>query len=203
MNPLYEELQWLERPPQDFSKRLKALENLPGPAGQQMQELAQYALDVNQLIKLAKVISGKRREAEVAGTWLTGLVPFRMAVLSNSTIDLIVPALVASAARHGIALEVVETSYDQAAQEVLDPDSKVNRSNPDAVLLALIIEPYRLRLCLEIQQPRPPLSKMRSLICKLFARQSKRTPGLSVFSKVSLRLRRRYWVAWIARFREH
>ena len=145
MNPLYEELQWLERPPHDFSKRLKALENLAGPAGPQIQELAQHALDVNQLIKLAKVISGKRKETEGAGTWLTGLVPFRMAVLSNSTIDLIVPALIASAARHGIALEIVETSYDQAAQDALDPDSKVNRSNPDAVLLALDYRALPLR----------------------------------------------------------
>ena len=44
-----------------------------------------------------------------------------------------VPALVASAARHGIALEVIQPSYDQVAQEALTPDSKVNCANPDAV----------------------------------------------------------------------
>ena len=64
-------------------------------------------------------------------------MPFRLAVLSNSTIDLIEPALVASAARHGIALEVIQPSYDQVAQEALTPGSKVNSSKPDAVLLAL------------------------------------------------------------------
>jgi FkbH-like protein len=50
---------------------------------------------------------------------------------------MIVPALVASSARHGVALEVIQPSYDQVAQEALTPDSKVNSSKPDAVLLAL------------------------------------------------------------------
>jgi hypothetical protein len=38
-----------------------------------------------------------------------------------STIDLVVPALVASAARRGIVLEVIQPSYDQVAQEALTP----------------------------------------------------------------------------------
>jgi predicted enzyme involved in methoxymalonyl-ACP biosynthesis len=75
-------------------------------------------------------------------------VPFRLAVLSNSTIDLIVPALVASAARHGIALEVIQPSYDQVAQEALTPDSKVNSSKPDAVLLSLDYRALPLKLSL-------------------------------------------------------
>jgi len=69
-------------------------------------------------------------------------------VLSNSTIDLIVPALVASAARHGIALEVIQPSYDQVAQEALTPGSKVNSSKPDAVLLALDYRALPLKLSL-------------------------------------------------------
>ena len=74
------------------------------------------------------------------------LSPFRLAVLSNSTIDLIVPALVASAARHGIALEVIQPSYDQVAQEALTPDSRVNSSKPDAVLFALDYRALPLKL---------------------------------------------------------
>jgi FkbH-like protein len=76
------------------------------------------------------------------------LLPFRLAVLSNSTIDLIVPALVASAARHGIALEVIQPAYDQVAQEALTPDSRVNSSNPDAVLFALDYRALPLKLAL-------------------------------------------------------
>jgi hypothetical protein len=133
MNSLYSELQWLPRPPREFRERLRDLENSAGQLGCELQSLALHALDVNQLTKLAKTIG----QARADGRSLEPLVPLRLAVLSNSTIDLIVPALVASAARHGIALEVIQPSYDQVAQEALTPGSKVNSSKPDAVLLAL------------------------------------------------------------------
>jgi FkbH-like protein len=144
MNPLYAELQWLPRAPEDYSARLKALAHSPGPLGCELQAMALHALDLNQLTKLAKAVGKARSE----GKPLNPLTPFRLAVLSNSTIDLIVPALVASAARHGIALEVIQPSYDQVAQEALTPDSKVNCSNPDAVLFALDYRALPLKLSL-------------------------------------------------------
>jgi FkbH-like protein len=83
---------------------------------------------------------------------LDPLVSFRLAILSNSTVDLIVPALVASAARRGIALEVIQPSYDQVAQEALTPDSKVNISKPDAVLMALDFRALPLKLSMGDQE---------------------------------------------------
>jgi FkbH-like protein len=103
---------------------------------------------MNQLMKLAKAIAKARSNAQPGVNILDPLVPFRLAVLSNSTIDFIVPALVATAARHAIALEVVQPSYDQVAQEALTPDSKVNCSRPDAVLLALDYRALPLKLSL-------------------------------------------------------
>jgi FkbH-like protein len=144
MNSLYSELQWLPRPPREFRERLKELGNSAGHLGRELQSLALHALDVNQLTKLAKTIG----EARLDGRSLDPLVPLRLAVLSNSTIDLIVPALVASAARHGIALDVIQPSYDQVAQEALTPDSQVNSSKPDAVLLALDYRALPLKLSL-------------------------------------------------------
>jgi len=144
MNPLYAELQWLPRAPGDFPARLKALANSAGSHGRELQELALCSLDLNQLTKLAKAIGKLQSD----GKSLAPLTPFRLAVLSNSTIDFLVPALVATAARHGIALEVIQPSYDQVAQEALTPDSKVNRSNPDAVLLALDYRALPLKLSL-------------------------------------------------------
>ncbi len=131
MNSLYSELQWLPRVPADFSARLKALAG--AVTGRELQALASFALDLNQLTKLAKATDKARN----AGNSLEPLVPFKLALLSNSTVDLIVPAMVASALRHGIALEVIQPAYDQAAQEALTPDSTVNSSRPDAVLFAL------------------------------------------------------------------
>jgi FkbH-like protein len=117
---------------------------MPGALGLELQFLASYALDLNQLTKLAKAIA----RARSAGNSLGPLVPFRLALLSNSTTDFIVPALIASAARHGIALEVIEPSYDQVAQEALTPDSKVNSSKPNAVLFALDYRALPLKLSL-------------------------------------------------------
>jgi FkbH-like protein len=142
MNSLYTELQWLPRAPEDFSARLKALARAEGPLGCELQALALHALDLNQLTKLARAMA--RLSAD--GRPLHPLVPFRLAILSNSTVDMIAPALTASAARQGIALEVIQPSYDQVAQEALTPDSEVNRSKPDAVLFAIDYRALPLKL---------------------------------------------------------
>jgi FkbH-like protein len=144
MNVLYSELQWLPRVSEEFPEKLKALRNVAGPLGRELQLLASHALDLNQLMKLGKAISRAHSE----GKSMEPLAPFRLAVLSNSTIDLIVQPLIASAARHGIVLEVIQPLYDQVAQEALTPDSKVNSSKPDAVLFALDYRALPLKLSL-------------------------------------------------------
>jgi FkbH-like protein len=144
MNPLYSELQWLPRVPNDFPATLKALANSSTPIGRELQALASFGLDLNQLTKLAKSIFRARSEAKS----FDPLTPFRLALLSNSTIDMIVPALVGTGPRHGIDLEIIQPSYDQVAQEALTPDSKVNSSRPDAVLLALDYRALPLKLSL-------------------------------------------------------
>jgi FkbH-like protein len=141
---LYSELQWLPRPPQDISAQLKAARSSGESLGTAIRSLASFSLDLNQLTKLARVIGRAISE----GASLHPLEPFRLAILSNSTVDMIVPALIASAARHGIALEIIQPLYDQVAQEALTPDSKVNSSKPDAVLFALDYRALPLKLSL-------------------------------------------------------
>jgi FkbH-like protein len=133
MNKIYSELQWLPRAPETFNGQVRALRDLREGLGRELQALALYALDTNQLIKMARIIE----KALAGGEDLRPLEPFRLAVLSNSTLDLIMPALVGSAARHGIALDVIVGGYDQVTQGALSADSKINRANADAVLLAL------------------------------------------------------------------
>jgi FkbH-like protein len=144
MNTLFTELQWLPRVPEDIANRLKAIGGSADAVGNEVQALASYRLDLNQLTKLAQTMD----KARSAGRSMDPLAPFRLAILSNSTTDLIVPALVASAARHGIALEVIQPAYNQVAQEAFAPDSIVNTSNPDAVLLALDHHALPLKLSL-------------------------------------------------------
>jgi FkbH-like protein len=144
LNPLYAELQWLPRAPDDFSARLKALGTSSEPLGAAFRGLALHGLDLNQLTTLAKTIAAARS----SGKDMHPLTPFRLGVLSNATVDLIAPAFVAAAARHGVSLELIQPSYDQVAQEALTPDSQVNASRPNAVLFALDYRALPLKLSL-------------------------------------------------------
>jgi FkbH-like protein len=143
-NSLFTELQWLPRAPDDFSDRLKRARASSSSLGTDLLYLARYGLNINQLSKLAKLVNDARSGTKE----LTPLVPFRLALLSNATTDPLLHPLVASAVRHGIALEVIQTAYDQVAQEALIADSRVNSSKPDAVLLALDYRALPLRLCI-------------------------------------------------------
>ena len=114
----FTDLCWLTRPPADFAEQCRSARADPGALGFRVQTLASHALTSNQLLRLAKLID----EARADGHPLTPLTPFRLGLLGNGTLDLIVPALTASAARHGIALECVPGSYDQVLQEALSPE---------------------------------------------------------------------------------
>ena len=143
MNEMYSQLQWLPRPLQTFSAELRTAESA-ATLGDELRSLASYALDLNQLTRLAKVLSRTR----CAGRSLQPLEFFRLAILSNSTVEMIVPAIVATAARHGFDLEVIQPCYDQVVQEALTPDSKVNGAKPDAVLFALDYRALPIKLSL-------------------------------------------------------
>jgi FkbH-like protein len=130
---LYTELEWLPRPPEDFSTRCRALREATGEVGREMRALASYGLDENKLTRLANSIEAVRDRPE----GLRPLTPFRLGILSNATSHFMVPALTATAPRYGIALECVEANYGQVMQEALTAGSMINRALPDAVLVAI------------------------------------------------------------------
>jgi FkbH-like protein len=130
---LFVELAWLPRRPDDFAAQCRTAATAEGDLGDTVRKLATYALDAIALGRLTKVIDRVRAD----GRSLAPLTPFKLGILGNGTIDFIVPAFVASAARHGIALECFKSDYDQIIQEALNPDSRINRARPDAVLIAL------------------------------------------------------------------
>jgi FkbH-like protein len=129
---IYATLAWLPRPPADFRQRCRAAAEAAEP-GRALAALARHALDENQLRRLAAAYES----AVARGASLGPLVPFTLAVLGNATLEPLVPALVASAVRHGVALRCIEADFAQTVQEALSSDSAVNRARPDAVLLAL------------------------------------------------------------------
>jgi len=132
-NALFTGLEWLPSPPADFTARCRALGTSPTPAGEAVRTLARHRLDENALNRLAKAMARMRAD----GGSLAPLAPFRLGLVSNATSHPLVPALEATAARHGIDLSCIEANYDQVMQEALSPDSLVNSARPDAVLVAI------------------------------------------------------------------
>jgi FkbH-like protein len=132
MTDLYTRLAWLCPAPADFAAECKALGStaLPGSAA---RELANYSLDPDQLTRLGKALL-RMMEAR---TPLHPLEPFRLGLIGNGTLDMVIPILVATAARHGFALECIPADYGQVAQEAMDPSSRINTARPDAVLVAV------------------------------------------------------------------
>ncbi|MGH7065478.1 MAG: hypothetical protein ACREET_15490, partial [Stellaceae bacterium] len=126
------QLPWLPSAPAEFRMLSRDLAQSHDD-GARIRHLASHRLDNAQLFRLAATIKAM---AARAGNFRQ-LTRFRLGFLSHGTTELIAPVLVASAARYGILLEVIEAPFDQIVHEALTAGSKTNRAKPDAVLLAL------------------------------------------------------------------
>jgi len=128
MNNIFEDLSWLPRPPLDFAQKLKDATN-----GAQLRELAKFSLDENDLRRLYK----KTLSLQNSTDDLSPLVPLNIGLISNATTQLLVPALVATALRFGISLQVIEAEFNQVAQEAFSQHSKLMKQNLNNILVAL------------------------------------------------------------------
>ena len=142
---IYRDLKWLQKAPADFRERCRAALNSPDADGRALMQLAKFSLDENHLRRLSDAVQTFQKD----GRSLAPLIPFKLGVLGNATLEPVIPALIATACRHGIALECVQAHYGQTIQEALDPDSSINRAKPDAVLIALDYRGLPLRQSLQ------------------------------------------------------
>jgi FkbH-like protein len=129
---LYANLSWLPAPPADFSIRCRAIEAAAEP-GQVARALAGHALDSNQLARLGRVLIKLQEQRRS----LVPLDTVRLGLVGNGTLEVLAPALVATAARYGFALECVVAGYGQIMQEALDPSGRINAARVDEILLAI------------------------------------------------------------------
>jgi FkbH-like protein len=127
------DLPWLRPAGADFTAACRAIADEPGPVGSRIRFLADFRLTSRQASALARAI----KKCAAAGKDLAPLVPFRLGVLAGATADFFLDDLVAAAARHGVALELVVAPYDQVAQQAFDPNSEMNTTRLDAVLVAV------------------------------------------------------------------
>jgi FkbH-like protein len=113
--------------------RLQVIEQQSGPYGASLQHLATSRLSSAQSARIGRFIEKMR----ASGRGCETLASFRLGVVSNATLDLVLPSIPAAAIRHGVVVDVVTTPYDQVEQQVLDPRSTINAARCDAVLVAL------------------------------------------------------------------
>lgn len=173
---LYSELAWLPRPPADFRERRRLATGSNVAAGSIIAQLATHALSENQLRQLSATIGSLRAE----GRSLAPLTPLRLGLVGNGTLDYLAPLLVASAARHGIALECVQADFGQMAQEAFDPGSTINRAKPDAVLLAIDARGLPLRAGLDESAARCSVEESLAFVSSLRSAFRKHANALCV-----------------------
>lgn len=128
MTNIYEELSWLPPAPADFPQRLaRAI------TGQDLAQLATYSLDDNQLRRLSK----KLDELKKSDRYAASLRDVTLGIVSNATTQLVAPALKGSALRFGLALEVVQTEFNQIAQIAYSGQDTFSSQAMDVVLISI------------------------------------------------------------------
>jgi FkbH-like protein len=132
-------LPWLPEAPPTFSSDVRTLRRSGAVAFAELKRLATARLNVGQL----SVLSRACQSLVDRGT--TPLL--RLRVLSNATMDLVVPALIATAPRHGFLLGACTGAFGSWASEALDQNSQTRSQSFDAVLLALDRYAFDLAPC--------------------------------------------------------
>jgi FkbH-like protein len=128
---------WLPLAPSDFTDRLASVRQaLTAGGGDGLDErivaLATAALDDSQLHKLARLA----RQLIERGQRLEKMDRLKIGLLGDGTLSLLAPAIVGSALRHGLLLDVVEGGYNSAIQETMDRSSHLHAAGLDMAVLA-------------------------------------------------------------------
>lgn len=132
------ELPWLPVAPERFNERCAGLYDCVDLV-KEVRELAACALTLNQSNRLVRSIANiEGAQTELRQTY----TDFKLGLVSNAMVELILPGLTAAALRHGIHLDITCGDFGQVAQEAFDPDSRLNRAGLDAVLIALDYRGY-------------------------------------------------------------
>jgi FkbH-like protein len=133
MIPSLVDLPWLPPPPEDFAQQCRALGHGGVAAGSSVQFLANSKLSPKEGLLLTRAI----RRCQTSHLDLAPLSSFRLGVVAGNTFDLLIDCFPTAAARHGVALDVIATPYDQVLQQALEPKSQINKAGLDAVLIAV------------------------------------------------------------------
>src|SRR5262249_50090573 len=96
-----------------------------------LASLAQYRLGFLETLQLDRALSQQPPEPTL------GFPLIRLAVLSSSTVDHLVPAIRVAGLRRGLLIQVHIGAYGQYRQDLLDRASSLYRFAPQVVLFSL------------------------------------------------------------------
>ncbi|MDC8758293.1 HAD-IIIC family phosphatase [Janthinobacterium fluminis] len=116
-------LHWLPPAPPDWLEQVRAVAANPAASLSDWRALAQLRLDFVQTARLDKLLARSGAGA-----------PLRLAVLSSSSAEHLLPGLRVGALRHGMRLAIHLPAYGQYLQQLLEPDSPLRKV--DAMLFA-------------------------------------------------------------------
>ena len=133
------EMPWLVPAGDRFRADVKALRSREIFDAAMAQRLATCRLDLGQLHSLARALPLQRIEQ------CDGHI--RLSILSNATADLIVPAVVATAPRHGLWIDASTPPFGAFASEAMDANSQTHKRSDHFVLLALDHRALQLKPC--------------------------------------------------------
>lgn len=125
------DLDWLPAS-SSWGERLRAAAGQESVAWKDMVELANARLD---MVKINRLDSAIRRAFPRPPDGLRAN-PIRLAVLSSSTIDHLLPAIRVAAVRRNLWIDIVTGDYGQYRQELLDSNSALYERPLDGVLFA-------------------------------------------------------------------
>ncbi|HEY6868235.1 MAG TPA: HAD-IIIC family phosphatase [Novosphingobium sp.] len=123
------ELNWLPESA-TWSESLRAARASPDFA--RLVALARHRLDFLQTAKLDRIAEAAAAEGERAGF----PAALRVAILSGSTVDHLLPGVRTGLLRRGIHARIHVTDYGQYHQELVDPGSALHAFAPEAVVFA-------------------------------------------------------------------
>jgi FkbH-like protein len=126
------DLSWLA-PPIDFADELRRVAATEAAAWSDLVRLANLRLDFVQTNRLDRALQ-KAVGADACGRDAAGTV--KLAVLSSSTADHLIPSLRVAALRRNIHLEILSGDYGMYRQELQDDSSPLWIAKPDVILFA-------------------------------------------------------------------
>jgi FkbH-like protein len=133
------DLPWLPAAADDFRAQARALRQGDTADERAIRKLATAALTLPQLELLAKIVP--------KATLPLGTASVKLALLSNATTDLLVPAIVGSAPRHAVWIDAVDAPFGSFVSEAFDPNSQTHQRRNDVVVLALDYRAFDFTPC--------------------------------------------------------